>query len=253
MLSNILLARPIIFFDLETTGTDIAKDKIVELSVTKFFPDGSQETKTRRFNPGIPIPPEATAVHGITDDDVKNEKSFAELAKGLSNYFLGCDIGGYNIMKFDIPLLVEEFIRASASVPFDVETRKIDAMTIFHKMEKRDLTAAYKFYCDKDHAGAHGAAADVQVSAEVFNAQISRYGLKNNVEALHEFCNDGKEIIDFAGSFCRNESGNIVFSFGKHKGKIASSEPNYLQWMLNSDFTGNTKDCIRKILNGELK
>ena len=165
MLSNILLARPIIFFDLETTGTDIAKDRIVELSVTKFFPDGSQETKTRRFNPGIPIPPEATAVHGITDDDVKNEKSFAELAKGLSNYFLGCDIGGYNILKFDIPLLVEEFIRASASVPFDIETRKIDAMTIFHKMEKRDLTAAYKFYCDKDHTGAHGAAADVQVSA----------------------------------------------------------------------------------------
>ncbi len=252
MLSNITLTKPLIFFDLETTGVDIAKDRIIELSVTKFLPDGTQETKTRRYNPGIPIPAEASAIHGIYDDDVMDAPKFSEIAKGLSNYFIGSDIGGFNVLRFDIPLLVEEFLRAGAAVPFDASTRYVDAMSIFHKMERRDLTAAYKIYCGKDHTGAHGAAADVQVSAEVFNAQISRYGLENNIEALHNFCNNGNEIVDFAGKFKRDESGEIIFAFGKNMGKPVLKERNYLTWILEGEFPFHTKYCVNKILMGEL-
>jgi len=253
MLSSLPLLRPLIFFDTETTGVDTVKDRIIELSTTKFFPDGSKEVKTRRFNPVIPIPPSATAIHGIRDIDVADEKPFASYADDISKYFHGCDIGGFNSTRFDIPLLVEELLRAGAALPFDEDTKFVDALAIYHKYEKRDLTAAYKFYCGKDHDGAHGAEADTLATVEVFNAQIQKYTLEPSVDSLHDICNQGNTIIDYGGKFTRNQYGDIVFTFGKNQGKRASDDPGYLEWMLKQDFSYHTKLCINKILSGELR
>jgi DNA polymerase-3 subunit epsilon len=253
MLDNLTLQRPLIFFDTETTGVDRINDRIIELSVCKFFPDGHREVKTVRFNPTIHIPPEATMVHGIRDIDVADEPTFALKAASISAYFKGCDIGGFNSTGFDVPLLVEEILRSGAPLPFDEDTKFVDAMRIYHMMEKRDLTAAFKFYCDKDHTTAHSAEGDVFASAEVFNAQIEKYGLEANVDALHEICNQGNTLIDYERKFTRNEYGDIVFTFGKNQGKKATNDPGYLQWMLSGSFSQHTKLCINKILEGDLR
>jgi DNA polymerase-3 subunit epsilon len=253
MLPNLTLQRPLIFFDTETTGVDRINDRIIELSVCKFFPDGTKEVKTVRFNPTIPIPPEATMVHGIRDIDVADEPTFAQKAASISAYFKDSDIGGFNSTGFDVPIIVEEFLRAGVPLPFNDDTKFVDAMRIYHMMEKRDLTAAYKFYCQKDHDGAHGAEADTLASVEVFAAQIEKYGLEPNVESLHDICNQGNTIIDYERKFTRNEYGDIVLTFGKNIGKKALNDPSYLQWMLTGKFSHHTKLCINKILSGELK
>jgi DNA polymerase III subunit epsilon len=197
----------------------------------------------------MPIPAEATAVHGISNEDVKDQPSFASLAAKLADFFKDADIGGFNILRFDIPLIVEEFIRAGVTPPFNQLTRYVDAMTIFHKMEKRDLSAAYKFYCNKEMENAHQAEADVLASAEIFDAQISHYNLDADIDSLHTFCNNGKQMVDFAGNFKTSDDGTILFNFGKNKGKPVVSDRGYLEWMLKSDFTADTKRWCRHFLS----
>ena len=247
---NLNLKRPIVFFDLETTGIDLSRDRIVEISLVKISPNGDQELKTRRINPEMPIPPEATAIHGITDDDVKDCPRFKEIAKSLAQYIEGCDLGGYNSNKFDIPMLVEEFLRADVDV--DLKKRKfIDVQNIFHKMEQRTLIAAYKFYCGKDLENAHSAEADIMATYEVLQAQLDRYPeLQNDVDFLAGFSERGKSA-DYAGRIIYNDKGQEVFAFGKHKGRVVEEvfreEPSYYAWMMNGDFPRYTKKVIMEI------
>lgn len=244
------LKRPIVFFDLETTGVDTAKDRIVEISMIKIMPDGEEIVKTRRLNPEMPIPAEATAVHGITDEDVKDEPTFTQIAKSLAQFIQGCDFGGFNSNRFDLPVLVEEFLRAGVDV--DLKRRRfIDVQNIFHKMEQRTLVAAYKFYCDKNLEDAHSAEADTRATYEVLKAQIERYGeLQNDVDFLAEFSSRG-ETADYAGRILYNEKGEEVFGFGKYKGRSVSdvfrTEPSYYDWMMNGDFPLYTKKVITEI------
>lgn len=211
------LRRPLVFFDLETTGINITKDRIVELSYIKVLPDGSDVRKTIRVNPGMHIPEQATAVHHITDEDVKDKPLFKEIAKTLAKDFEGCDFAGFNSNRFDIPLLMEEFLRAG--VDFDISKRKfIDIQTIFHKMEQRTLTAAYKFYCDKDLDNAHSANADTEATYEVLQAQLDRYpNLENDVDFLSKFSSQNRNV-DLAGRIILNDNNVEVFNFGKYKG-----------------------------------
>lgn len=248
---NLNLANPIVFFDLETTGVNIAKDRIVEVSVLKVLLNGKEEQKTIRVNPGIPIPKEASAIHGIYDEDVKNAPTFKAIAKELARYIEGCDLGGYNSNRFDIPLLAEEFLRAG--VDFDMRKRKfVDVQTIFHKMEQRTLSAAYRFYCDKCLEDAHTAAADTIATYEVLKAQLDRYGdkLENNVEFLSKFSTQNKNV-DFAGFIVYNDKGEEVFNFGKNKGvpvvQVLKEQPGYFSWMLNSEFPLYTKKILTEI------
>ena len=247
---NLNLKKPIIFFDLETTGVDLSRDRIVEISMVKIMPDGEKEIKTRRINPEMPIPKEATAIHGITDEDVKDCPRFREIAKSLAKYIEGCDIGGYNSNKFDIPMLVEEFLRADVNV--DLKKRNfIDVQNIFHKMEQRTLVAAYKFYCGKDLENAHSAEADTIATYEVLEAQLDRYPeLQNDVEFLSKFSERGS-CADYAGRIAFNEKGEEIFAFGKHKGKtveqVFREEPSYYAWMMNGDFPRYTKKIITEI------
>ncbi|MFI3278746.1 MAG: 3'-5' exonuclease [Rikenellaceae bacterium] len=244
------LKRPIIFFDLETTGVDTSKDRIVELSMVKIMPDAEKIIKTRRINPEMPIPPGATAIHGISDDDVKDCPTFAQIAKSLDQFIAGCDFGGFNSNRFDIPLLVEEFMRVGIDVDF--KRRKfIDVQNIFHKLEQRTLVAAYKFYCGKDLSNAHSAEADTMATYEVLLAQIEKYDeLENNIDKLAEF-SSRNESADFAGRIIYNEAGVEVFSFGKHRGeevaKVFEKEPSYYAWMMNGDFPLYTKKVITEI------
>ena len=244
------LKRPIVFFDLETTGVDASKDRIVEISMIKVMPDGTEDTRTRRINPGMPIPAEATAVHGITDADVADAPKFAQVAKSLEEFIRGCDFGGFNSNRFDLPLLVEEFMRAGLSV--DLKRRKfIDVQNIFHKKEQRTLVAAYKFYCDKDLTEAHSAEADTRATYEVLKAQLDRYpDLENDIDALADYSARG-ETVDYAGRIVYNDKGEEVFSFGKYKGRrveeIFQLEPSYYSWMMNGDFPLYTKKVITEI------
>ncbi|MBR3846675.1 MAG: 3'-5' exonuclease [Alistipes sp.] len=244
------LKRPIVFFDLETTGVDTAKDRIVEISMIKIMPDGEEIVKTRRLNPEMPIPAEATAVHGITDEDVKDEPTFTQIAKSLAQFIQGCDFGGFNSNRFDLPVLVEEFLRAGVDV--DLKRRRfIDVQNIFHKMEQRTLVAAYKFYCDKNLEDAHSAEADTRATYEVLKAQIERYGeLQNDVDFLADFSSRG-ETADYAGRILYNEKGEEVFGFGKYKGRsvadVFRTEPSYYDWMMNGDFPLYTKKVITEI------
>ena len=244
------LKRPIVFLDLETTGVDPAKDRIVEISLVKVQPDGSKEVKTRRINPGMPIPPESTAIHGIADDDVKDEPRFEQIAKSLAAYMEGCDLAGYNSNRFDIPVLAEEFLRAGVDV--DLKKRRfIDVQNIFHKKEQRTLVAAYKFYCDKDLDDAHSAEADTRATYEVLKAQLDRYpDLENDVAALADFSARG-EAADYAGRILYNDKGEEVFGFGKYKGRSVAEifrlEPSYYAWMMNGDFPLYTKKVITEI------
>ena len=244
------LKRPIVFFDLETTGVDTARDRIVEIALVKVLPDGRQIEKTRRINPGMHIPAEASAIHHITDEDVKDCPQFAQIAKSLAQFLEGCDFGGFNSNRFDLPVLVEEFLRAGVDVDFK-RRRFIDVQNIFHKMEQRTLVAAYKFYCDKNLEEAHSAEADTLATYEVLKAQLDRYPeLQNDVAALAEFSTRDK-TADYAGRILINEKGEEVFGFGKYKGRkveeIFDSEPSYYAWMMNGDFPLYTKKVITEI------
>lgn len=244
------LKRPIVFFDLETTGVDTARDRIVEISLVKVMPDGQEIVKTRRINPGMHIPEEASAIHHITDEDVKDCPQFAQIAKSLAQFLEGCDFGGFNSNRFDLPVLVEEFLRAGVDVDFK-RRRFIDVQNIFHKMEQRTLIAAYKFYCDKNLEEAHSAEADTLATYEVLKAQLDRYPeLQNDVAALAEFSTRDK-TADYAGRILLNEKGEEVFGFGKYKGRkveeVFDSEPSYYAWMMNGDFPLYTKKVITEI------
>ncbi|MFD0864159.1 exonuclease domain-containing protein [Sungkyunkwania multivorans] len=244
------LTRPICFFDLETTGIDVAKDRIVEISILKIYPNGNKESKTWLVNPEMPIPPQSSAIHGITDEKVASEPTFKQLAKEIYTMIKDSDLAGYNSDRFDIPLLAEEMLRAD--VDFDMKNRvSIDVQTIFHKMEQRTLTAAYKFYCGKDLEGAHGAAADTNATYEVLKAQLDKYeDLENDMKALSVFTTR-KKAADFAGFIAFNKEGVECFSFGKHKGKpveeVLQEEPGYFGWILNSDFPLYTKKVLTAI------
>ena len=244
------LKRPLVFFDLETTGVDTAKDRIVEISMVKVMPNGDEIVRTRLINPQMHIPEDATAVHGITDEDVKDQPTFAQIAKSLSQFIEGCDFGGFNSNRFDLPMLVEEFLRAGVDVDF--KNRKfIDVQNIFHKMEQRTLVAAYKFYCNKDLTDAHSAEADTKATYEVLKAQLDRYpDLQNDVAALAEFSARG-ETADYAGRIAYNEKGEEVFNFGKYKGvkvsEVFQREPSYYDWMMKGDFPLYTKKVITEI------
>ena len=244
------LTKPLCFFDLETTGVNITTDRIVEISILKVYPNGNKESKTWLVNPEMPIPAEVSAIHGITDDKVANEPTFKQLATEINNMIKDADLAGFNSNRFDIPLLAEEMLRAD--MDFDMKSRlAIDVQTIFHKMEQRTLSAAYKFYCDKNLENAHTAAADTLATYEVLEAQVERYeDLENNAKFLAEF-SSRKRFADFAGFIAFNKEGQEVFSFGKHKGKLVTdvleTEPGYFGWLLNADFPLYTKKVLTAI------
>ncbi|GAB4093737.1 exonuclease domain-containing protein [Flaviaesturariibacter terrae] len=240
------LERPLVFFDLETTGTSVASDRIVEICAIKLLPDGSQVELYELLNPTIPIPAGASAVHNITDDMVADKPSFAEKAAELADFFCNCDLGGYNIKRFDVPMLMEEFARLG-KYPIKVsDTHMVDVMALYHQREKRDLAAAVRFYCDRDHDKAHSAKADVLATIDVLKQQLLRYeDLQPNTSFLHNLLDDG--TVDLSRRFIRDASGDIVFNFGKHKGKRAESEPDYLEWMMKGDFSADTKIAIKRI------
>ena len=244
------LQKPIVFFDLETTGVNITHDRIVEISLIKVWPDGKEFERTRRVNPEMPIPAEATAVHHITDEDVANEPTFKQIAKSLADIFSDSDIAGFNSNRFDIPLLIEEFHRAG--IPLDLsKTRFVDVQTIFHKKEQRTLVAAYKFYCGKDLEEAHSANADTRATYEVLKAQLDRYpDLKNDIPSLSEYSSHSRNV-DFAGRLVYDDKRREIINFGKHKGKLAedvlATDLGYYGWIMQGDFAQDTKDAFARI------
>lgn len=244
------LTRPICFFDLETTGTNVAKDRIVEISILKVFPNGNKESRTWLVNPEMEIPEEVIAIHGISNEKVANEPTFKQLSKDIHRMIKDSDLAGFNSDRFDIPLLAEELLRAD--IDFDMKsTVSVDVQNIFHKKEKRTLEAAYKFYCNKDLTDAHSAEADTTATYEVLLSQLERYpDLENNIKKLSEF-SKRKQFVDFAGFIAYDEDGDEVFSFGKHKGKkvqdVLDKEPGYFGWILNADFPLYTKKILTQI------
>ena len=245
------LKRPIIFFDLETTGLDIAKDRIVELCYIRVEPNGNEEARSMRINPEMHIPEVASSVHGITDDDVKDCPTFADVAPQLAATFEGCDLAGFNSNRFDLPLLAEEFMKAGVNIDLS-HVQAIDVQNIYHKLEKRTLAAAYKFYCGRDLENAHSALADTQATYELLQAQLDHYpnDLQNDVDFLAEFSRMNRNI-DFAGRFVYDESGKELINFGKYKGKaikdVLSRDPGYYSWIMQGDFTLNTKQVLTKL------
>lgn len=246
------LCNPIIFFDLETTGLDVSTDRIVELCYIKVEPNGNEETCSMRINPERHIPEESSNIHGITDEDVKGCPTFKQVAAKLWHTFEGCDLAGFNSNKFDIPMIVEEFMRAGIDI--DLSKRKfIDVQNIYHKMERRNLVAAYKFYCGKDLTDAHSAIADTKATYEVLQAQLDKYPdeLQNDIQFLSDFSRMGNNI-DFAGRFVYAEDGvTEMVNFGKYKGKtvkeVLAKDPSYYSWMMRGDFTMNTKQVLTKL------
>jgi DNA polymerase-3 subunit epsilon len=244
------LNKPICFFDLETTGINITSDRIVEISILKVNPNGTEEKKTWLVNPEMPIPAVVVAVHGITNEKVANEPTFKELAKEINSWIKDADLGGFNSNRFDIPLLAEEMLRAG--LDFDMKNRQsVDVQTIFHKMEQRTLTAAFKFYCDRSLEDAHSAEADTMATYEVLKAQLDRYeNLENDTAFLADF-SSRKKLADFAGFIAYDKEGDECFSFGKHKGKkvteILEKEPGYFGWLLSADFPLYTKKVLTAI------
>jgi len=244
------LKNPLVFFDLETTGINIVSDRIVEISYLKIMPNGEEESKTRLINPEMPIPPQATAIHGITDEDVKDSPTFKVIAKSLAAQISGCDLAGYNSNRFDIPLLAEEFLRADIDI--DLMKRKfIDVQTIFHKKEPRNLAAAYKFYCDKDLENAHTAAADTKATYEILQAQLDRYpDLINDITFLSDYSSFNNNA-DFAGRVIYNEKKQEVINFGKYKGRLVEDvlrdDPGYYGWIMQGDFALHTKKVFTEI------
>ncbi|MCX2745675.1 3'-5' exonuclease [Mangrovivirga sp. M17] len=256
------LKSPLAFFDLETTGTNISHDRIVEISIVKAMPDGTKDIKTMKINPEMPIPEEVSLIHGIRDEDIKDAPTFKQVAKELAKFLEGADLAGYNIVKFDVPVLVEEFLRAD--IDFDLSNRKlVDAQKIFFMMEKRTLSAAYKFYCDKTLDGAHSAEADTLATLEVLNAQLKMYEgmevedllgkkigvIENDMDKIHALTN--KKMVDLAGRIVFNNKGEEVFNFGKHRGKLVcdvlKKEPGYYDWMMRGDFPLDTKRKLTQI------
>lgn len=241
------LKRPLVFFDLETTGTNVTRDRIVEISYIKVYPDGNEESDTKLVNPGMPIPAESTAVHHITDDMVADKPAFGDIAKALREVFTGSDIAGFNSNKFDVPMLIEEFSRAG--MRFDVFNRKfVDVQNIFHKMEPRTLIAAYKFYCGKDLTDAHSSIADTRATYEVLKRQLEKYeDLPNDVDMLNDISRV-KGSVDLSARIVRNDNGIEVFNFGKHKGKpvkdVLRVEPSFYHWVMQGDFPKDTKDVL---------
>ncbi len=245
------LKNPLVFFDLETTGINITRDRIVEISVLKVHPNGKEETKTRRINPEMPIPPETTAIHGITDDDVKDCPTFKQVAKSFADLLEGCDMAGFNSSRFDVPMLVEEFLRAG--VDFDTSKRKfVDVQIIFHRKEQRTLEAAYAFYCNKKLENAHSAEGDVIATYEVLKSQLDKYNdLENDINFLSKEYSSFNDNVDLAGRIIFNDKGIEVFNFGKHRGKsvieVLKKEPSYYSWMMDGDFPLNTKQVLTKL------
>jgi DNA polymerase-3 subunit epsilon len=255
--------KPIAFFDLETTGTNITTDRIVEISIVRISPpDEKVEIKTLRVNPGMSIPEHASAVHGIYDQDVANEPTFEALAPQIAQFLKDCDLGGFNSIRFDVPLLVEEFHRAGIDIQLS-KRKLVDAQKIFHLMEPRTLSAAYRFYCNKELIGAHGAEADALATYEVLKAQIQRYEnkplkdsngkiiaeIKNDINSLHQV--SANNMVDLAGRMIYNEKGEVVFNFGKYKGlkvtDILKRDPNYYDWIQNGDFAMDTKAKLTQL------
>ncbi len=263
MLTHTLkLRKPLAVIDLETTGVNVAKDRIVELCIAKAKIDGTVEVKTKLINPGIPIPPEVSMIHGIYDEDVKDAPTFKQIGRALAQFLDGCDLAGFNSNRFDVPMLVEEFLRMD--IDFDIKNRKlIDAQRIFHLMEPRTLSAAYKFFCHKTLENAHSAEVDTLATLEVLCAQVDKYEgvkikndkgeeyepVKNDMETLHQLTSSS--IVDFAQRLALNKDGEIVFNFGKHNGKpvktVLKQEPQYYDWMINGDFPLDTKRKLTEI------
>ena len=244
------LNKPICFFDLETTGTNVAQDRIIEISILKVFPNGNKESHTWKVNPGVPIPKQAADIHGITDEMVANEPSFKELAPKVMALLKDSDLGGFNSNRFDIPLLAEELLRAEIDLDLK-KSQSVDVQTIFHKMEKRTLGAAYQFYCGKNLEDAHSAEADTNATYEVLLAQLDRYeGLENDVKYLAEFSSH-KNFADFAGFVGYDKEGREIFTFGKYKGTLVEDvldkEPGYFGWLPNADFPLYTKKVLTRI------
>jgi len=256
------LKIPLCVFDLETTGTNISQDRIIEIAVIKMMPNGEVLRKTNLINPGMTITEESTAIHGISNDDVKDKPTFKEVAKDYAKFFEGADIAGFNVLKFDVPMLVEEFLRAD--VEFDYNRKKIiDAQRIFHLMEKRTLSAAYQFYCHKELKNSHSAEADTEATMEVLIAQVARYenqditdGLgkkigvvQNDMEVLGKLTSS--ELVDLAGRMVKNQKGEVIFNFGKHKNRVVTDvfkqEPAYYDWIMNGEFSLDTKRKVTEI------
>jgi DNA polymerase III subunit epsilon len=259
---NLKLKKPLAFFDLETTGINIQKDRIVEISIVKALINGETESQTFKVNPEIPIPVESSIIHGIYQEDIKDSPNFKQIAKQIAQFLEGCDLAGFNSNRFDVPMLVEEFLRVD--VEFDVRSRKlIDVQRIYHLMEPRNLSAAYKYYCKKDLANAHSAHADTMATFEVLCAQIEKYKgviikdthdqdyepVQNDMEALHKLTSS--KLVDFAGRMVLNSNNEEVFNFGKHNGKkvidVLKQEPNYYDWIIKNDFTLDTKRRLTEI------
>lgn len=244
------LKRAIVFLDIETTGISVLADRVVEISLLKITPDGKEQWMNSLVNPGMPIPTKSSAIHGITDDDVKDAPQFRELARNIASFLEGCDLAGYNAIKFDIPLLAEEFLRTG--IEFDFRKRKyVDVQVIFHKKEQRTLAAAYLFYCKKELENAHTAQADTQATYEILKAQLDRYNdLDNDIEKLSAFSAYNNNV-DFAGRIILDENNTEIFNFGKYKGKkvteVFKSDPSYYSWMMNGDFSLDTKRIITEI------
>ncbi|OQB29404.1 MAG: hypothetical protein BWY08_02048 [Bacteroidetes bacterium ADurb.Bin174] len=244
------LKNPLIFFDLETTGIDIVNDRIVQIAYHKVYPNGKEESKSFLINPGIPIPPQATAIHKITNDDVAMAPLFKHVANEIARDFEGCDLAGYNSNRFDIPLLAEELLRAEVDI--DLSKRKfIDVQVVFHKKEPRNLSAAYQFYCDKELTGAHDATVDTMATYEILKAQLELYqDLPTTVEGLSKYTTQTNNV-DFAGRFIYDENGHEIFNFGKYKGQkvseVLTKDTGYFGWMLSGDFSLHTKKVLTNI------
>ena len=244
------LTCPVVFFDLETTGTDINKDRIVEICYLKVWPNGNEDAHTMRINPGMHIPEESSKVHGIYDDDVKDCPTFKEVAKNIAKDFEGADIAGFNSNRFDVPLLAEEFLRADVDIDL-ARHRFIDVQVIFHKKEQRTLSAAYKFYCGKNLEDAHTALADTRATYEVLKAQLDKYpDLQNDMKFLSDYSSFTKNV-DFAGRMVYDDNGAEVFNFGKYRGQLVkdvlAKDPGYYSWILNREFTLDTKAALTRI------
>lgn len=244
------LKNPLIFFDLETTGVDVAKDRIVEICYIKVFPDGSEKEYTRRINPGMHIPEGASAVHGIYDEDVKDCPLFREVAREIAADFEGCDLAGFNSNRFDLPMLAEEFLRAQVDIDL-TRHHAIDVQVLYHKREPRTLSAAHKFYCGTEFDNAHSALADTRATYEVLKAQLDHYDdMENDIAALAKESSFNRNV-DFAGRFVYDDAGREVFNFGKYKGEpvavVLQRDPGYYGWMMNGDFSLNTKQVLTRI------
>ena len=251
------LKKPIIFFDLETTGINVSTDRIVEICYIKVMPNGNELSRNMRINPGMHIPEEASAVHGIYDEDVKDCPTFKEVAQDIANDFQGCDIAGFNSNRFDVPMLAEEFLRAQVNIDLS-RHNAVDVQVIYHKLEQRTLSAAYKFYCDKELVDAHSALADTRATYEILMAQLDKYPdtLENDIEFLSQYSSFTRNV-DYAGRMVYDDAGREVFNFGRYKGMLVSDvlqrDPGYYGWMMNGDFPLNTKQKLTEVRVRSLK